>query len=103
MINRQTGGNSPRLVTSLRRYGKNSLYLGIENLPFFFTRGILLDVPAYLGLEVLPDAYAITSDDIIGTLERQNIDLYGKTQKNITIREKRDIHPQIVFFLRFVV
>jgi len=47
--------------------------LGIEHLPPFFTRGILLDVLALKGGDRLPIDYVITVDDIQQTLKRQNI------------------------------
>lgn len=47
--------------------------LGIENLPPFFTRGVLLDVLALKGGERLPIDYVITVDDIQQTLRRQNV------------------------------
>jgi kynurenine formamidase len=47
--------------------------LGIENLPPFFTRGILLDVLSLKGGERLPITYVITVDDIQQTLRRQNV------------------------------
>jgi len=47
--------------------------LGIENLPPFFTRGILLDVLSLKGGERLPIDYVITVDDIQQTLRRQNV------------------------------
>jgi kynurenine formamidase len=47
--------------------------LGIENLPPFFTRGVLLDVLALKGGERLPINYVITVDDIQQTLRRQNV------------------------------
>jgi kynurenine formamidase len=47
--------------------------LGIEHLPPFFTRGILLDVLALKGGDRLPINYVITVDDIQQTLKRQNV------------------------------
>jgi kynurenine formamidase len=47
--------------------------LGIENLPPFFTRGVLLDVLSLKGGERLPINYVITVDDIQQTLRRQNV------------------------------
>jgi len=38
--------------------------LGMERCPPIITRGVLLDIPHSKGLEVLPDSYGITSDDI---------------------------------------
>jgi kynurenine formamidase len=38
--------------------------LGIENVPPFFTRGVLLDVARHKGLERLPAGYVITARDL---------------------------------------
>ncbi len=46
-------------------------HLSIEKMPPIIMRGLLLDVAAYKGLEMLPPAYQIGADDIRGTLERQ--------------------------------
>jgi kynurenine formamidase len=46
-------------------------HLDIYQMPPIITRGILLDVAAFKGVAVLPDAYAITVDDISGTLTAQ--------------------------------
>ena len=37
-----------------------------------FTRGVLIDVAAFKGVETLPDSYEITVDDIEGALKKQN-------------------------------
>ena len=46
-------------------------HLSIEKMPPIIMRGLLLDVAAYKGLEMLPPAYQIGADDIRGALERQ--------------------------------
>lgn len=48
--------------------------LGIENVGGLFTRGVLLDVARYKGVERLDPTYIITIEDIEGTLELQGID-----------------------------
>lgn len=45
--------------------------LGIHQTGMFFTRGVLIDVAAFKGVEMLPDAYEITVDDIEGALKKQ--------------------------------
>lgn len=45
--------------------------LGIQQTGMFFTRGILIDVAAYKGVDILPDAYEITVEDIEGALKKQ--------------------------------
>ena len=46
-------------------------HLDISQMPPIVTRAILLDVAGFKGVEVLPDAYAITADDIRSTLATQ--------------------------------
>jgi len=48
--------------------------LGIENVGGLFTRGVLLDVARYKGVERLDPTYVITIEDIEGTLAMQGID-----------------------------
>ncbi len=43
--------------------------LGIENVGVIFTRGVLVDVPRYKGVERLDPTYVITVEDIEGALE----------------------------------
>ena len=45
--------------------------LGIHNLGPIFTRGIMLDVATYKGIDRLPINYIITMDDVMKTLQRQ--------------------------------
>jgi kynurenine formamidase len=47
--------------------------LGIENVKPIVTRGILLDVAGYLGVESLPNRYEVTVEDLRGALERQGL------------------------------
>jgi kynurenine formamidase len=49
--------------------------LGVHNAGPFFTRGILLDVAAFKGLDRLEPAYIITIEDIEGTLQKQGIEI----------------------------
>ena len=49
--------------------------LGIEHVGVFFTRGVLLDVAAYKGVDRLEGGYVITIDDIEGTMSRQGVDI----------------------------
>jgi kynurenine formamidase len=46
-------------------------HLSIAEMPPIVTRGVLLDVAKCKGVEVLPDAYAITAEDIESTLAGQ--------------------------------
>ena len=49
--------------------------LGIHQTGMFFTRGVLIDVAAYKGVEMLPDTYEITVEDLEGALKKQNTTL----------------------------
>jgi kynurenine formamidase len=48
---------------------------GMETVPPVITRGVLLDVAAYKGIERLPRGYVITRTDVEGTLDRAGIAL----------------------------
>lgn len=50
-------------------------HMSIEKMPPIIMRGVLLDVAAYKGVEMLPPAYAIGADDIRGTLEKQGSEI----------------------------
>ncbi len=47
--------------------------LGVENVKPFITRGILIDVAGYKGVETLPNGYAVTLADVRGALARQGM------------------------------
>src|SRR5499427_244138 len=49
--------------------------LGIENVGTLMTRGVLIDVAALKGVEMLPDSYEITVQDLQAALKRQNMTL----------------------------
>ena len=49
--------------------------LGIENVGALMTRGVLIDVAALKGVELLPDSYEITVQDLRDALARENISL----------------------------
>ena len=49
--------------------------LGVEKVGTLFTRGVLIDVAALKGVEMLPDAYEITVADLQAALARQNVTL----------------------------
>lgn len=48
---------------------------GIERFPFIVARAVLIDVAGYKGLDMLPDSYPITPEDIEATLRMENISL----------------------------
>lgn len=47
--------------------------LGVENVGVFFTRGVLLDVAAYKGVERLEPGYIVTIEDVQNILKKQKI------------------------------
>jgi kynurenine formamidase len=49
--------------------------LGIEHVGSLMTRGVLIDVAALKGVEMLPDAYEITADDLQRALARERLTL----------------------------
>jgi kynurenine formamidase len=49
--------------------------LGIEHVGGLMTRGVLIDVAALKSVEMLPDTYEITADDLQLALRRQNLTL----------------------------
>ena len=52
--------------------------MGTEQVGSFFTRGLLIDVAALKGVDVLEKGYAITLDDYHAALERQGVDDAGQ-------------------------
>jgi kynurenine formamidase len=49
--------------------------LGIHNVGTLFTRGVLIDVAGFKGVEMLGDNYEITVEDLEGALKKQNVTL----------------------------
>jgi kynurenine formamidase len=47
--------------------------LGVENVGTLMTRGVLVDVAALKGVDMLPDTYAITIDDIQKALDKERL------------------------------
>ena len=47
--------------------------LGIQNVGALMTRGVLIDIAGYKGVETLSDTYEITVADIEGALRKENI------------------------------
>ena len=52
-------------------YGVESL--GIENVKPYITRGVLVDVAGYKGVDTLDHSYEVTMDDVRGALAKQGI------------------------------
>ena len=49
--------------------------LGVENVGALMTRGVLIDVAAFKGVQMLADTYPITVDDLQRALQRQKMTL----------------------------
>src|SRR2546427_2629014 len=49
--------------------------LGIEKVGMLMTRGVLIDVAALKGVDILGDTYEITPQDLQQALQRQNVSL----------------------------
>src|SRR5215510_4563972 len=49
--------------------------LGIHNVGALITRGVLIDVAGFKGVEMLGDNYEITVEDLEGALKKQNVAL----------------------------
>lgn len=49
--------------------------LGVENVGVFFTRGVLIDIASFKGVEHLEGGYEITLADLKGALERQGTEI----------------------------
>src|SRR5713226_6617843 len=49
--------------------------LGVQNTGAFITRGVLIDVAGFKGVEMLGDNYEITVADLEGALKKQNLTL----------------------------
>jgi kynurenine formamidase len=49
---------------------------GAENIPPLIARGVLIDVAAARGLEMLPEGYRVTREDLVQALKRQNTTLH---------------------------
>jgi kynurenine formamidase len=49
------------------------LKLGVEHVKPYITRGILIDVAGYKGVETLPNGYEVTLADVRGALARQGL------------------------------
>jgi len=73
----QTIGNSMyncfKVDESATRNGFEKL--GVENVGALFTRGVLIDIAGLKGVDILPDNYEITIQDIEQALQRQKLEL----------------------------
>ena len=47
--------------------------LGVEHVRPILTRGVLVDVAGYKGVEILPDGYVVTLEDVRGALAAQGM------------------------------
>lgn len=51
--------------------------LGVENVGALTTRGVLIDIAALKGVELLDGGYEITRADLAGALERQRVEIHA--------------------------
>lgn len=65
--------NCVALDAAATRTGFSSL--GIEKTGTLMTRGVMIDVAALKGVDMLPDTYEITAQDLQGALKQQNLAL----------------------------
>jgi kynurenine formamidase len=49
--------------------------LGVQNAGAFITRGVMIDVAGFKGVEMLGDSYEVTVEDLEGALKKQNVAL----------------------------
>lgn len=63
---------------------------GAENLPPIIARGVLIDVAAAKGMDMLPDGYRVTRKDLVQALEKQQVQL--QTGDVVLIRTGRMQH-----------
>jgi kynurenine formamidase len=49
--------------------------LGVHNVGAIMTRGVLIDVAGFKGVDTLPDTYEITVEDLESALKKQNVSL----------------------------
>ena len=73
----QTIGNSLYNCFSLEDVATRTGFskLGIENTGSLMSRGVLIDVAALKGVEMLPDTYEITVQDLENALKKENLSL----------------------------
>lgn len=63
---------------------------GAENIPPIIARGVLIDVAAAKEINMLPDGYRITREDLVSALHKQNTSL--KKGDVVLIRTGRMLH-----------
>jgi len=49
---------------------------GAEKIPPLVARGVMIDVAAAKGLEMLPDGYRVTRDDLVAALKKQDTEMH---------------------------
>ncbi len=64
-------GSGSAVAASETVTSAGQMHNSIEKMPPIIARAVLLDVAAYKGVDVLPDAYPISADDMRGALRKQ--------------------------------
>jgi hypothetical protein len=59
-------------VSTWQGVSRNSAAVTVERL---ISRGVLLDMPRLKGVDILPDSYEITSDDLTAAADRQGVQI----------------------------
>ena len=69
---------------------------GADKIPPIIARGILIDVAAEKGLDILPDSYEISSDDLQRAMTRQGIALQdqGLARSQTVCAQRARHHPR---------
>ena len=65
--------------------------LGIQNAGAFITRGVLIDVAGFKGVEMLGDNYEVTVEDLEGALKKQNMTLQRGRRRDRQHRLGQDL------------
>ncbi len=47
--------------------------MSVEEVPIIVKRGVLIDIPAFKGMDILPDRYEITPADVDGSLKKEGV------------------------------
>jgi kynurenine formamidase len=50
--------------------------MSVDEVPLIVKRAVLLDFPAYKGMDILPERYGITPEDVDGALHKQGVTIH---------------------------
>jgi kynurenine formamidase len=66
-------GESVLAADNVTMYGQT--HMSIAEMPPIITRAVLLDIAGHKGVDVLPDAYMITAEDVQGAMSQQGTEV----------------------------